>query len=97
MRLSIFLVGLIGIGIIVIPRLVRTVIRLDRDETTLVATIGICFAAALLAVGLGYSAALGAFIAGSLVAESGESVRIEKVVHPIRDMFVAIFSSRWEC
>jgi CPA2 family monovalent cation:H+ antiporter-2 len=91
MRLVLFLVGLIGIGIIVIPRLVRTVIKLDRDETTLVATIGICFAAALLAVGLGYSAALGAFIAGSLVAESGESVRIEKVVHPIRDMFVAIF------
>ena len=91
MRLVMFLVGLIGIGVIVIPRLVRTVIKLDRDETTLVATIGICFAAALLAVGLGYSAALGAFIAGSLVAESGESVRIEKVVHPIRDMFVAIF------
>jgi CPA2 family monovalent cation:H+ antiporter-2 len=91
MRLVLFLVGLIGIGVIVIPRLVRTVIKLDRDETTLVATIGICFAAALLAVGLGYSAALGAFIAGSLVAESGESVRIEKFVHPVRDMFVAIF------
>src|SRR6185503_9642563 len=73
------------------PRLVRTVLRLDRDETTLVATIGICFAAAWLAVTLGYSAALGAFIAGSLVAESGEGVRIEQFVHPVRDMFVAIF------
>ena len=91
MRLVMFLVGLIGIGVVVIPRLVRTVISLDRDETTLVATIGICFAAALLAVRLGYSAALGAFIAGSLVAESGESLRIEQFVHPVRDMFVAIF------
>jgi CPA2 family monovalent cation:H+ antiporter-2 len=90
-RLGAFLVGLIGIGVIVVPRLIRTVVRLDRDETTLVATIGICFAAALLAVVLGYSAALGAFIAGSLVAESGESVHIEQFVHPVRDMFVAIF------
>ena len=90
-RLVIFLVGLIGIGIVFVPRLVRTVLRLDRDETTLVATIGICFAAAWLAVTLGYSAALGAFIAGSLVAESGEGVRIEQFVHPVRDMFVAIF------
>jgi CPA2 family monovalent cation:H+ antiporter-2 len=90
-RLSGFLVGLIGFGLLIVPRLIRTVIRLDRSETTLVATIGICFAAALLALGFGYSVALGAFIAGSLVAESGESVRIEQYVHPVRDMFVAIF------
>ena len=90
-RLVTFLAGLIGFGVIVIPRLIRTVIKLDRDETTLVATIGICFAAALLAVRLGYSPALGAFIAGSLVAESGEGMRIEQFVHPVRDMFVAIF------
>src|SRR5215210_3988362 len=90
-RLGAFLVGLIGLGLLIVPRLIRTVIRLDRSETTLVATIGICFAAALLALGFGYSVALGAFIAGSLVAESGESVRIEQLVHPVRDMFVAIF------
>jgi CPA2 family monovalent cation:H+ antiporter-2 len=90
-RLLAFLVGLIGFGLLIVPRLIRTVIKLDRSETTLVATIGICFAAALLAVGFGYSVALGAFIAGSLVAESGESVRIEQYVHPVRDMFVAIF------
>ncbi len=90
-RLLTFLVGLIGFGLLLVPRLIRTVIKLDRDETTLVATIGICFAAALLALTFGYSVALGAFIAGSLVAESGESVRIEQFVHPVRDMFVAIF------
>ncbi len=90
-RLLTFLVGLIGFGLLLVPRLIRTVIKLDRDETTLVATIGICFAAALLALAFGYSVALGAFIAGSLVAESGESARIERLVHPVRDMFVAIF------
>lgn len=90
-RLGAFLVGLIGFGLLIVPRLIRTVIKLDRSETTLVATIGICFAAALLALAFGYSVALGAFIAGSLVAESGESVRIEQFVHPVRDMFVAIF------
>jgi CPA2 family monovalent cation:H+ antiporter-2 len=90
-RLLAFLVGLIGFGLLIVPRLIRTVIRLDSSETTLVATIGICFAAALLALAFGYSVALGAFIAGSLVAESGESVRIEQFVHPVRDMFVAIF------
>jgi len=90
-RLVTFLVGLIGFGLLVIPRFVRGVTKLERAETTLVASIGICFAAAFLALEFGYSVALGAFIAGSLVAESGESLRIESLVHPVRDMFVAIF------
>ncbi len=90
-RLVTFLVALIGVGLLIVPRFVRRVISLDRAETTLVASIGICFAAALLALAFGYSVALGAFIAGSLVAESGESLRIEGLVHPVRDMFVAIF------
>ncbi|MBA3404136.1 MAG: cation:proton antiporter, partial [Gemmatimonadaceae bacterium] len=90
-RLVTFLAGLVGIGLLIVPRFVRRVVSLDRAETTLVASIGICFAAALLALVFGYSVALGAFIAGSLVAESGESLRIELLVHPVRDMFVAIF------
>ena len=90
-RLVTFLAGLVGFGLLIVPRFVRRVVSLDRAETTLVASIGICFAAALLALVFGYSVALGAFIAGSLVAESGESLRIELLVHPVRDMFVAIF------
>jgi len=58
---------------------------------TLVTSIGICFAAALAALAFGYSVALGAFIAGSLVAESGESARIEPLIEPVRDLFLAIF------
>src|SRR5688500_3184604 len=90
-RLAMFLAGLVGIGLLVIPRLVRFIVRLNRPETTLVASVGICFAAALLALAFGYSVALGAFIAGSLVAESGEEKIVEHLVGPVRDMFAAIF------
>lgn len=90
-RLGAFLVGLIVIGLLVVPRAVRAVTSLRRAETTLVASIGLCFAFALLAVELGYSVALGAFLAGSLVAESGEEKEVERLVHPVRDMFAAIF------
>jgi CPA2 family monovalent cation:H+ antiporter-2 len=90
-RLVMFLAGLIGFGILIVPRAIRAVQKLGQPETTLVASIGICFAAALLALSFGYSVALGAFIAGSLVAESGQQVEIEQLVRPVRDMFAAIF------
>lgn len=90
-RLGIFLAVLIGGGLLIVPRLIRALVRLNRPETTLVATIGICFAAALIALASGYSVALGAFIAGSLVAESGEAKAIEHLVEPVRDMFAAVF------
>lgn len=90
-RLVTFLAGLIGVGLLIVPRAIRVVQRLGQSETTLVASIGICFAAALLALTFGYSVALGAFIAGSLVAESGHEVEIEELVRPVRDVFAAIF------
>ncbi|OJH34311.1 cation:proton antiporter [Cystobacter ferrugineus] len=90
-RLALFLVGLVVVGLMVIPRTVRAVHRLKRPETTLVTSVGICFAIALLAQAFGYSVALGAFLAGSLVAESGEEQEIEHLVQPVRDMFAAIF------
>jgi CPA2 family monovalent cation:H+ antiporter-2 len=90
-RLLLFLVALIGIGLLVVPRAVRAITKLGRPETTLVASVGFCFAVALLASSLGYSVALGAFIAGSLVAESGEEKEIEHLVGPVKDIFAAIF------
>jgi len=90
-RLAVFLAGLIGVGLLVVPRTIRLVQRLGQPETTLIASIGICFAAALLALSFGYSVALGAFIAGSLVAESGHELEIEQLVRPVRDVFAAIF------
>jgi len=90
-RLAAFLVGLVGVGMLVVPRSIRAIGRLNRRETTMVASIGICFAVALLAQAFGYSVALGAFIAGSLVAESGEEKQIERLVEPVRDVFAAVF------
>ena len=90
-RLTSFLIGLVIVGVLLVPRLIRGIVKLERNETTLVGAIGLCFAAAFLAYAFGYSVALGAFIMGSLVAESGEAGRIERLVHPVRDMFVAIF------
>ena len=90
-RLAAFLVGLVGIGLLLVPRAIRAISRLRRRETTLVASIGICFTIALLAQAFGYSVALGAFLAGSLVAESGEEKQIERLVEPVRDVFGAVF------
>ena len=90
-RLATFLIALLSIGILLVPRFMRVVVRLGSDETTLVAAIGICFGCAFLALSFGYSVALGAFIAGSLVSESGEEKAVERLVLPVRDMFVAIF------
>jgi CPA2 family monovalent cation:H+ antiporter-2 len=90
-RLGLFLAALVAVGLLVVPRTIRAVQRLGRPETTLVASVGICFATALLALEFGYSVALGAFIAGSLVAESGEEGQIEPLVRPLRDVFAAIF------
>lgn len=90
-RLAMFLVPLIGFGLLTVPRAIRYVQRIGSRETTLVASIGLCFGAALLALTFGYSVALGAFIAGSLVAESGHEREIETLVRPVRDMFAGIF------
>ena len=90
-RLAAFLVGLIAIGLLLVPRAIRAVARLNRRETTLVASVGLCFTIALVAQAFGYSVALGAFLAGSLVAESGEERQIERLVEPVRDVFAAVF------
>jgi len=90
-RLAAFLAGLLFVGVLTVPRLVRAVFRLNRPETTLVASVGICFACALLARAFGYSVALGAFLAGALVAESGLEKQIERLVKPLCDVFAAVF------
>jgi CPA2 family monovalent cation:H+ antiporter-2 len=90
-RLLAFLASLLVFGMLIVPRLIRAVVRLDRPETTLVSSIGICFAAALLAHGFGYSVALGAFIGGALVSESGAGEDVERLIEPLRDVFAAMF------
>jgi monovalent cation:H+ antiporter-2, CPA2 family len=90
-RLFIFLFALIALGLLVVPRATRAVLKLNSNETTLIAVVGFCFGCAFLAMEFGYSVALGAFIAGSLIGESGHERRIERLVQPVRDVFAAIF------
>lgn len=90
-RLSLFLIGLTVVGLLFVPRLIRYLAKLDRPETMVVAAVGLCFGAAYLAASFGYSVALGAFLAGAIVAESGEEKRVEHLVQPVRDVFAAIF------
>jgi CPA2 family monovalent cation:H+ antiporter-2 len=90
-RLAAFLVLLVVVGLLTVPRLMRAIVKLQRAETTVVASIGIAFGFAYLAAYFGYSVALGAFIAGSLIAESGVAKSVEELVLPVRDLFVAIF------
>lgn len=91
LRLFVFLTALLGAGMLVVPRAVRAVVALRREETMLVAAVGIAFLFALLAQEAGYSVALGAFIAGALVRESGVAHRIIGPIRPVRDIFAAIF------
>jgi len=90
-RLLGFLAVLVIVGLLTVPRIMRYVVAMNKPETTVVASVGLAFGVALLAMALGYSVALGAFIAGSLVAESGVARRVEHLVQPVRDIFVAIF------
>jgi CPA2 family monovalent cation:H+ antiporter-2 len=90
-RLVVFLLALVAIGLAIIPRSLRAIAARGESETLLLASIAICCAISLLADRFGYSVALGAFIAGSLVAESGQERIIEPLIHPLRDLFAAIF------
>lgn len=90
-RLAAFLAALLAVGMLVVPRAIRYVRRLGRPETLLVVSLGLCFGIAYLALEAGYSVALGAFIAGSLVSESGEAHAVEELIRPVRDLFAAIF------
>lgn len=86
-----FLVAALAVGIVFIPRAIRYVRSLGSDETTLVAVVGLCFSLAMLAHAAGFSVALGAFIAGAIVAEGGDGGAVEHLIAPLRDLFAAIF------
>ena len=68
-----FLATILVVGMLVVPRSIRAVVAIGRRETTLIASIGICFVISYVAQEAGYSVALGAFLAGSLIAESGRA------------------------
>ena len=90
-ELGLSLVLAVVAGILIVPRLIREADHQRSPEVLLVAAIGTCFGMALLAEYRGYSVALGAFIAGSLIAESGRRRRVEHLLGPVRDLFAAVF------
>ncbi|MFZ1375365.1 MAG: cation:proton antiporter [Geothrix sp.] len=90
-RLAGFLVVVLALGRWILPPFVRWVADAGNAETLLVTVVGLCFTFSLLAAKAGYSVALGAFLAGMVVAESGRERVVEHLVHPLRDMFVAVF------
>ena len=57
----------------------------------LITVLGLCFGVLLLAVKLGYSVALGAFLIGAIIAEARQTAKIEALIEPVRDMFSAVF------
>ncbi|HEX7024268.1 MAG TPA: cation:proton antiporter [Gemmatimonadales bacterium] len=90
-RLGLFLLVLIVAGMLVVPRAINVALSFRRPETTLVAALGVCFGLSVVSLAAGYSVALGGFIAGTLVAESGKKRIVEEVIRPVRDLFAAIF------
>lgn len=90
-RLLAFLVALLVAGYLIVPRALRAIARQRSPETLLVSAVGLCFGLAFLAQWAGYSVALGAFVAGALVAESGKHRQVEPLVRPLRDLFAAVF------
>ncbi len=91
LRLGLFLAAMIVAGMLIVPRAIRAAVALKRAETTLVAALGVCFLFAVVTGLAGYSVALGGFIAGALVAESGVHHLVEETIRPVRDLFAAIF------
>jgi CPA2 family monovalent cation:H+ antiporter-2 len=90
-KLSIFLAVVLVAGLLAVPRLIAYVARFKSNEMLIITVLGLCFGVSLLAVKLGYSVALGAFIIGAVIAEAREIHRIETLIEPIRDMFSAVF------
>jgi CPA2 family monovalent cation:H+ antiporter-2 len=90
-RLALVLGAIVVAGLLIIPRAIRWAAGLRRPETTLVAALAICFGMSFLTSYVGYSLALGAFLGGALVAESGLHHLIADAIRPVRDLFAAIF------
>ena len=87
----ILIVGTFTVGIRTIPKLVDKVASAQNREILLLSVLGVCFGYALLANVVGLSVAIGAFLAGVLIAES-KSAEVSKILSsPIKDMFVAVF------
>lgn len=89
--LAITLVVWFIVGILIIPTLLRKVKKYLNDETLIILSLGLCLGMVLTAEEAGFSSALGAFVMGTILAETVESHRIEHLMTPLKNVFAAIF------
>ena len=90
-KIGFFLVLWLVVGIFAVPLFLRGVRRLINDEVLLIVSLGLCCAMAVFSTKVGFSSAFGAFIMGSILAETIEAEKIEKLVEPVKNLFGAIF------
>ena len=91
LKLGAFLIFWSLLGIYLIPSFLKKVKPFLNDETLLIIALGFCLGMVMIATKAGFSSALGAFVMGSLLAETIEAEKIEKLVKPVKDLFAAIF------
>ena len=90
-KLAFFIILWFLVGIFVIPSLLKKARNYLNDEILLIISIGLCFGMVTLATAVGFSSALGAFVMGSILAETIEGEHIEHLVSGIKNLFGAIF------
>ena len=90
-KIAFFLILWFVVGIFLIPWMLRSVRKLINNETLLIIALGLCCAMAVLSTQVGFSSAFGAFVMGSILAETIEADRIIKLVEPVKNLFGAVF------
>jgi monovalent cation:H+ antiporter-2, CPA2 family len=90
-KLTTFFTIVIVVGMIVVPKMLRRVSQFRSNEMLLITVLGLCFGISLLAIRMGYSVALGAFLSGVIISECRESGKVSILIEPVRDLFSAIF------
>jgi len=90
-KIAFFLVLWFIVGIFAIPLFLRSVRKLINNETLLIVSLGLCCGMAVLSTKVGFSSAFGAFVMGSILAETIEAEKIIKLVEPVKNLFGAIF------
>ena len=91
LRIAFFLVLWFIVGIFVVPLFLRKTRKFINNETLLIVALGLCCGMAVLSTKVGFSSAFGAFVMGSILAETVEAEKIIKLVEPVKNLFGAIF------
>ena len=91
LKIGFFLVLWFVVGLFVIPLFLRSVRKILNNETLLVVALGLCCLMAVVSTQVGFSAAFGAFVMGSILAETVEADKIIRLVDPVKNLFGAVF------